>query len=69
MNYSQPYSPGGFQFIPPAIKAIILLNIAVFLLQLTPFGDAISSLGALWPVGSGNFRIWQPVTYMFLHGG
>ena len=69
MNYSQPYSPGGFQFIPPAIKAIILLNIAVFLLQLTPFGDTISTLGALWPVGSGNFRIWQPVTYMFLHGG
>ncbi len=69
MNSSQPYSPGGFQFMPPAIKAIILLNIAVFLLQLTPFGDTISTIGALWPVGSGNFRIWQPVTYMFLHGG
>ena len=69
MNYSQPYSPGGFQFMPPAIKTIILINIAIFLLQLTPFGEAISNLGALWPVGSGNFRIWQPVTYMFLHGG
>jgi membrane associated rhomboid family serine protease len=69
MNYSQPYSPGGFQFMPPAIKTIILINVGIFLLQLTPFGDAISALGALWPVGSGNFRIWQPVTYMFLHGG
>ncbi len=69
MNYSQPYSPGGFQFMPPAIKTIILLNVAVFLLQMTPYGDSISALGALWPVGSGNFRIWQPVTYMFLHGG
>ena len=69
MNYSQPYSPGGFQFMPPAIKTIILLNVAVFLLQLTPFGEAIGVLGSLWPVGSGNFRIWQPVTYMFLHGG
>ena len=69
MNYSQPYSPGGFQFMPPAIKTIILVNVAVFLLQLTPFGEAISAIGALWPLGSGNFRIWQPVTYMFLHGG
>ncbi|NHQ59627.1 rhomboid family intramembrane serine protease [Chlorobium sp. BLA1] len=68
-NSSQPYSPGGFQFIPPAIKAIILINIAVFLLQMTPYGEAISSIGALWPIGSGNFRLWQPVTYMFLHGG
>ena len=70
MNYSsQPYRPGGFQFIPPAIKAIILVNIAVFLLQMTFFGETLISLCALWPLGSGNFRIWQPLTYMFLHGG
>ncbi len=69
MNSSQPYSPGGFQLMPPAIKTIILVNVAVFLLQLTPLGEAISALGSLWPLGSGNFRIWQPVTYMFLHGG
>jgi len=70
MNYSsQPYSPGGFQFIPPAIKTIIVINIAVFALQFTPFGETILNLGSLWPLGSGNFRIWQPVTYMFLHGG
>jgi membrane associated rhomboid family serine protease len=69
MNSSQPYSPGGFQFMPPAIKTIILVNVAVFLLQLTPLGEPISVFGSLWPVGSGNFRIWQPVSYMFLHGG
>ncbi|MEI8032860.1 MAG: rhomboid family intramembrane serine protease [Chlorobiaceae bacterium] len=70
MNYSgRPYSPGGFQFIPPAIKSLIILNIGVFLLQMTPAGEVISTLGALWPLGSGNFRIWQPLTYMFLHGG
>ncbi len=70
MNYSnQPYSPGGFQVIPPAIKTIIFINVAVFLLQLSPFGETILALGSLWPIGSGNFRIWQPVTYMFLHGG
>jgi membrane associated rhomboid family serine protease len=70
MNYSsQPYRPGGFQVIPPAIKTIIIINVAVFLLQTTPFGETITTLGALWPIGSGNFRLWQPLTYMFLHGG
>jgi membrane associated rhomboid family serine protease len=70
MNNTQPYSPGGFQLMPPAIKAIILINVAVFALQvITPFGETISYLGALWPVSSVNFRIWQPLTYMFLHGG
>ena len=70
MNYSnQTYSPGGFQFMPPAIKTIILVNVAVFLLQFfTPFGAIIQELGALWPIGSGNFQPWQPLTYMFLHG-
>ena len=70
MNYSnKPYSPGGFQFMPPAIKTIILANVAVFFLQFfTPLGGVIQELGALWPVGSENFRLWQPVTYMFLHG-
>ncbi len=70
MSYqNQPYSPGGFQFIPPAIKAIIIINIAVFFLQQTPFGETILNFGSLWPLDSGNFRIWQPLTYMFLHGG
>ncbi|MBF0586087.1 rhomboid family intramembrane serine protease [Prosthecochloris sp. N3] len=76
MSYStEPYSPGGFQMMPPAIKAIILTNVAVFLLQfLTPLGNFLFLFGALWPIGSGNdaglsFQIWQPVSYMFMHGG
>jgi membrane associated rhomboid family serine protease len=69
MNYSsQPYRPGSFQVIPPAIKTIIIINVAVFLLQTTAFGETITALGALWPVGSGHFGLWQPLTYMFLHG-
>ncbi|KZK74923.1 MAG: rhomboid family intramembrane serine protease [Pelodictyon luteolum] len=71
MSYSnQPYRPGGFQVIPPAIKAIILINVGVFLLESFPaFGNVLLSEFALWPLGSGNFRIWQPLTYLFLHGG
>lgn len=78
MSYSsQPYSPGGFQVMPPAIKTIILANAAVFMLQVllenSSFGGLITAACALWPVASQNqdglsFQIWQPFTYMFLHG-
>lgn len=69
-DYNQPYRPGGFQVIPPAIKAIILINVGVFLLESFPsFSNLLLSEFALWPIGSGNFRIWQPLTYLFLHGG
>ncbi len=72
-RYDQYYSPGGFQVIPPAIKTIIMINVAVFLMQMTPLGQALTPIGALWPIGSKNpegigFQLWQPFTYMFLHG-
>ncbi len=75
MNYSnQPYSPGGFRVMPPAIKIIIIANISVFLIQMTiiPLGTFITTYGALWPIaaqGPSPFHIWQPVSYMFIHGG
>ena len=58
--------------MPPVTTALIVANIAVYLLQslvpalLVPF--------ALWPVASGSvgigasFAPWQLVTYAFLHG-
>ena len=77
MSYSsQPYMPGGFQVMPPAIKTIILANVAVFFLQImlqnSPFGGMLTAAGALWPVASNNpdglsFQIWQPLTHMFMH--
>jgi membrane associated rhomboid family serine protease len=71
--YNQPYRPGGFQLVPPAIKLIILVNIAVFFLQASPAGEAVTAAGALWPISSEHsgglpFMPWQLVTYMFLHG-
>ena len=71
-NYNQPYSPGGFQVMPPAIKTIILANIAVFLLQFSPLGIFVMYYGPLWPAASSgeySFQIWQLFTYMFMHGG
>ena len=71
-NYDQPYSPGGFQVMPPAIKAIILTNIAIFFLQFSPISTIVMYFGPLWPVASSgeySFQIWQLLTYMFMHGG
>jgi membrane associated rhomboid family serine protease len=53
--------------VPPATRAIILLNVALFLLQRL-VGDAITGPLALWPLGP-LFEPWQIVTYAFLHGG
>ncbi|MBN1449105.1 MAG: rhomboid family intramembrane serine protease [Bacteroidetes bacterium] len=68
---------GGFSFFPPVIKNVILINVAVFVLQLV-FESGLTFGGRpiyywfaetffLYPLGDG-FLPWQLVTYMFLHG-
>jgi membrane associated rhomboid family serine protease len=72
--------------LPPATRALLIANVAVFVLQLLT-GDAhtyaLTEHFALWPLGpdqflgmdaagdpvTGGFRIWQLVTYAFMHGG
>jgi len=60
--------------MPPVTLALIVANVAGFLLQ----GAVPGIVGpfALWPLGSGaatggqvSFAPWQLVTYAFLHGG
>jgi membrane associated rhomboid family serine protease len=53
--------------VPPVTQALLLANVAVFLLQ-SVTGDALNAF-ALWPLGSGYFAPWQIVSYGFLHGG
>ncbi|MGH8209152.1 MAG: rhomboid family intramembrane serine protease [Steroidobacteraceae bacterium] len=57
-----------FASLPPVTRAIILANIAVFLLQQVA-GNTSLALGALWPLWDPLFRAWQLVTYSFLHEG
>lgn len=51
--------------LPRATQWLILLNVAVFALQMVT-GDVLVGSLALWPVGS-YFRPWQLVTYAFMH--
>ncbi|MGQ9805613.1 MAG: rhomboid family intramembrane serine protease [Chlorobiales bacterium] len=70
MRYDD-YQPGGFSLMPPAIKALIISNVLIALLSwlLPDLNYALREYGALWPVSSSNFEIWQPISYLFLHGG
>ncbi len=54
--------------LPPVTRAILIANVAVFLLQLAT-GDLLVAHFALWPVGDSLFQPWQLLTYAFLHEG
>jgi len=57
-----------FGSLLPVTRAILLANIAVFLLQQIT-GVLLLELFALWPVGDELFQPWQLITYGFLHQG
>ena len=59
--------------MPPVTTALIVANVAIFLLQSTVPG--LEAAFALWPLGASRtsggqvgFAVWQLVTYGFLHG-
>lgn len=67
--------------LPPVTRFLLIANIVVFLLQQV-LGDMLIAHFALWPWGpdqlaqtstgsviSVGFRVWQLVTYAFMHGG
>lgn len=84
---NQYYRPGfrGFSFFPPVIKNLLIINGAVFFLQLLmntlTFNGlpawyivykwfALNPIGGVDPAGNSfNFQIWQLITYQFMHGG
>jgi membrane associated rhomboid family serine protease len=79
-----PYrrSYGGYRFnwsgfITPAVKTIVLVNTGIFLVQtliflLLPQQVTVRfnlELGLVPYAVTHGLRVWQPFTYMFLHGG
>jgi len=51
--------------LPPFTKVLMLACVAGFCLNLL---IPLDLWLALWPLGTGRFMPWQPVTYAFLHG-
>ena len=64
---SYSFGPGP---LTPAIKALIIANVVVFVMQwlLQRTGDLNDVLG-LTPREVLGGSVWQPFTYMFLHAG
>lgn len=50
-----------------AVRNLILINAVIFIASY--FLQSIVKFGALYPIASTEFAIWQPITSMFLHGG
>ncbi|HWZ64610.1 MAG TPA: rhomboid family intramembrane serine protease [Steroidobacteraceae bacterium] len=55
-----------FWSVPPATRAIILINVGVYVVQLL-VAQPMEMLFALWPLGDPLFRPWQLLSYAFLH--
>jgi membrane associated rhomboid family serine protease len=58
-------------YIPPVVKNLLIINGLFFAATLIMESKGIELaeyLGAFY-VDSPYFRIWQPITYMFMHGG
>ena len=56
----------GFSSVPPVIKNLIIINVLVWLAELT-FGEVFVDKLSLHYYQSPDFGIWQLFTYMFLH--
>lgn len=55
--------------LTPVVKNLLIINVVVYLLQSLMSGVDLTSMLALWKVGSDNFAPYQFFTYMFAHGG
>lgn len=66
------YSPQGFSMLPSGVKHLLIINVlmfaATYVLERLGYLQ-ITNMLCLWPLDSGLFRIWQPLSYMFMHAG
>ncbi len=69
----------GFSLFPPVIKNLLIINVVVFFFDILflnlysingiPLSYFFAKYFYLQPIESGNFWIWQLITYQFIHGG
>ena len=67
---SNQYSPTGFSFLPVVVKNLLIINGILFLADvvLARFGIDLSGMFGLHFFMASDFRPWQLLTYMFMHG-
>jgi len=66
-----------YSLLPPVVRALLIANVGMFMLEVATGGSQIIYALALWPVQSPGltmhlaappFEIWQLLSYSFLHG-
>ena len=65
------YSPTGFSFLPVAVKNLLIINGICYLADVVMARLGVIDLSywlGIWTLQTGMFRVWQPLTYMFMHG-
>ena len=60
-----------FSNIPPVVKNLLIINIIFFIATAIFESKGISLVKMLgvYYFDSPNFKIWQIISYMFMHGG
>jgi membrane associated rhomboid family serine protease len=54
--------------LSPMVKNLLILNVVVYIgFKLVAYDDFLFNTFALWFFEHPNFKIWQPITHMFMH--
>ena len=53
----------------PVVYNLLIANVVAYMATMLLDTNDVYGLFALFPIGSPFFEVWQPVTYMLLHGG
>ncbi len=69
-NNNENYRVRGFQFLPPIIKNLLIINVLFYLADMTlgARGIDLSRYLGLHYLSAVDFHWWQYITYMFMHG-
>lgn len=68
----QQFAPTGFKILPPIVKNLLIINILMFIATIAmknSFGIDLTDYLGLRYFGSSEFKPYQIITYMFMHGG
>ena len=67
---NEQYSPTGFRVLPTIVKNLLIINVLMFLAYITlvRFHIDLNDILGLHFFKASDFRIYQLVTYMFMHG-
>ena len=66
---NEQYSPTGFKVLPTVVKNLLIINVLMFLTTVTleRFNIGLTDILGLHFFKASDFRIYQFVTYMFMH--